>query len=112
MADSIKKLDQAIKNLIEAYSKVEEEFDEKYADDPETFETQLLETIESSIESAIDEQGSTTAIFASILSSFSEALEQLDPSAFEEVEDDDDYEIDDVDYEDLDEDDIGDDEDA
>lgn len=107
MADSFTKLDQALKDLIEAYSALEEEFDEKYGEDEDAFSSAMIEALETSIENAIDEQDSSTSVFATVLSSLSEALEQLDPAAFEESEEeeeeDEDYDLDDVDYDDLDE---------
>lgn len=109
MADSFTKLDQALKDLIEAYTELESELDGKYGEDEEAYAAAIIEALETSIESAVDEQDSSTSVFANLLSSLSEALEQLDPAAFEEEraeEGDEDYDIDDVDYDDLDEDEI------
>ena len=111
------KLDQALIDLIEAYTELEAELDKKFADDEESYAAALIETIETSVEAAIEDQDASTGSFASLLSSMTEALEQLDPSAFEggeEEDDDDEYEADDddvdLDDDDLDEDDDDDDE--
>lgn len=86
MANKFKKLDQALKDLIEAYTEVSEDLDEKHSDDDDAYASALIETLESSIESALEEHDSSTNFFASMLGSLEEALEQLDPSAFEEEE--------------------------
>ena len=100
------KLDQALSDLIEAYVALESELDEKHGDDEDSFATALVEVLETSIEAAIENQDVSTTVFASMLSTFTEALEQLDPSAFEnEGEDDEEYESDDSDY-DVDDDEI------
>lgn len=98
MAKSFSKLDQALKDIIEAYSEVEEELSEKFGDDEEAYSHALLEVLEASIEGAIEEHDSSTSSFATILSVLTEGLEQLDPSAFED-DDDEEYELDEVDYE-------------
>lgn len=113
MANSFTKLHQALRDLIEAYTELEEELDEKCSDDDEAFSNEMIEALETSIESAIEEQDSSTALFATMLASLSEALKQVDPSAFEdegeeeeEDEEEGDYDIDDdVDY-DLDDDEL------
>jgi hypothetical protein len=111
MGDAYTKLDQALKDLIEAYTEIESELDDKHGDDEESFSTAIIEVLETAVESAIDEQDSDTRSIATILSNLSEALEQLDPSAFdaeetedadEDEEEDEDYDIDDDD-EDLEE---------
>jgi len=117
MADSFAKLDQALKDLIEAYTQLEEEYEEKFSDDDEAFSSAMIEALETSIENAIDEQDSSTSLFANMLSSLSEALEQLDPAAFEDEtegeapEEEEGYDADDVDYEDIDENDLDDEDD-
>jgi ribonuclease E len=123
MANSFSKLHQALRDLIEAYTELEEELDEKCSDDDEAFSNEMIEALETSIESAIEEQDSSTAFFATMLASLSEGLKQVDPSAFdeeegEEADDDAEYDIDeeseyDIDDEemDLDEDEDEDDED-
>lgn len=111
MADSFGKLDQALRDLVEAYSNLVTELEGKYGDDDEeAITTAIIEAVETSIEGAIDEQDSSTTEFAEMLSALSEALEQLDPSAFEEqAEEEEEYEEDedeDVDYDDIDDADI------
>lgn len=110
MSNSLERLEQALKDLIEAYSDVEEEIDDKFGDDEEKFSIAMIESMEGAIENAVEEQGYSTSAFAALVGTLSEGLESLDPSAFEE-EDDYDYSIsgindigDDID-EDIDEDD-------
>jgi predicted transcriptional regulator len=113
MADSFGKLDQALRDLVEAYSNLVSELESKYGDDDEeAITTAIIEAVETSIEGAIDEQDSSTTEFAEMLSALSEALEQLDPSAFEEQgeEEEEEYEDEDVDYDDIDDEDLEDEE--
>lgn len=107
------KLDQALIDLIEAYTALESEIDTKYADDEESYAAAMIEALETSVEAAIEDQDASTSSFASLLSSLTEALEQLDPSAFEGGEDEDDesdYDSDEDDV-DLDDDDLDDEDD-
>ena len=110
IADSFSKLDQALKDLVESYSTLVSELENKHGEeDEEALSAAIIEAIETSIEGAIDEQDSSTSEFAELVSALSEALEQLDPSAFneqteeeeeeEEYGDDDDYGDDDLDEE-------------
>ena len=116
MPKSFSKLDDALKDLIEAYNEVEEALEEKHGDDDEALSRALLEAVETSIESAMEEHDCSSSSFANVLSVLTESLEQLDPSAFEDTDeefeegDDDDLDldeddIDDEDLEDLDDDD-------
>lgn len=106
MADSFSKLDQALKDLVEAYTNLISELESKYGDeDEDALSAAIIEALETSIEGAIDEQDSSTTNFAEMLSALSEALEQLDPAAFDEQSaegEDEEYEDDDVDYDDID----------
>ncbi len=105
MAHKSSKFHQALIDLIEAYSQIEDVATEKHGDDESAANSAILEVLETSIESAIEEQDASTSFLASMLSSLSEALEQIDPSAFEESDEDyDEYEAEDSDI-DLDEDD-------
>ena len=110
MVDSFAKLDQALKDLIEAYSELETELSGKFENDDEAFSTAVIEVLETSIEGALEEQDVETKAFANLLTLFSDALEQIDPVAFEDaVEEDEDAEgeyedDDDLDYDDLDDD--------
>jgi hypothetical protein len=102
MADSYAKLDQAIKELVEAYAELEEDATEKHGEDEEAFGSAIVEALETSIEGAMEEYDISSGAFASLLSVMTEALEQIDPAAFEggsEEEEDDDSD-DDVDYDD------------
>lgn len=102
------KLDQAFSELLQAFAELENELDKKFADDEEGFSTAILEAIESAIDTAIEDTDSSTGAVAQVLAAFTEALEEIDPSAFDEVEDDDeddsDYDLEDADIDDYDED--------
>lgn len=109
MVSSFKKLDEAIQDLIEAYTELEEEISTKCGDDEDAFSSAIIETLETSIESAIEEHDFSTSGFAAILSNLTEALQELDPVAFEDEDedsesDDEEYEMDDSEEYDLDED--------
>ena len=111
IADSFSKLDQALKDLVESYASLVSELENKHGEeDDEALSAAIIEAIETSIEGAIDEQDSSTSEFAELISALSEALEQLDPSAFnetseEEEEEDEDYGDDETeDLDDLEED--------
>lgn len=114
MAYSSAKLDEALRQLIEAYVQLEADSEKKHAGDEDVVSSAIIDAIAESLESAIEDQDISTGYFATVASALSEALEQLDPSAFEdpdsddEKDDDDDIDIDDLDddldYEDLDED--------
>ncbi len=104
------KLDQALIDLMEAFAEAEEKMEAKFGDDEDAFTNAMVETLETSIEGALEETDMSTSGFATFLSCLSEALEQLDPGAFEEDEEeeddddsayeaDDDVEIDDDDVE-------------
>ncbi len=107
MVSLYKKLDEALQNLVEAYIELEDQITEKVGDDEDAFTHSIIEALETSIETAIEEHDFSTNGFAAILSNLTEALEQLDPVAFDddEEEDDEEYEAsDDEEYEDIDED--------
>ncbi len=106
MVSSYKKLDEALQDLVEAYIELEDQITEKVGDDEDAFTHSIIEALETSIEAAIEEHDFSTTGVAAILSNLTEALEQLDPVAFDDDEDEDsdeEYEISDE-YEDLDED--------
>lgn len=108
--DKNEKLSQAIIDLIEAYSVLEDELEEKHPDDEDAYALSLVNAVETAIEAGIEEHGSNTSSFANLVSVMTEALEQLDPSAFDEDEEiEEEYEMQDIDYDedddlDLDED--------
>jgi uncharacterized coiled-coil protein SlyX len=114
MSSSYTNLDQALKDLVEAFAELEEEVEDKFSDDEDSYSHAMVETLETSIESALEEHDVTTASFANLLSNLTEALEQLDPSAFDDdettmvVDDSGDEDIEDIDddddYEDIDDD--------
>lgn len=87
MSNSVSKIDQALSDLVEAFSELEAEFSEKYADDEEALEHALAEVLETSIDSALEEHDCTPGFFATLINILSEGLEQLDPSAFGEEDD-------------------------
>ena len=95
MAISSSRLDQALRDLIDSYSELEAGFVGTLGEDEDSLNHALVEVCETAIESALEENDTSTTVFASMLSNLTEALEQLDPAAFED--DDSDYEIDDVD---------------
>jgi hypothetical protein len=103
MPSSSAKLDQALSDLIEAFTELEIELDGKFGEDEDTYSSALIETLEAAIENALDEQDSNTTVVATLLSTLTEALEELDPSAFDEIEEESDYDLDDVNLEDYDE---------
>jgi len=123
MANSYAKLDSALKDLVEAFSEVEEELSAKHGEDEEALSHAVIEALETAVEGALEEHDYSSSSFAGLLSLLTEALEQLDPAAFEEeggeydmaeVEyDADDADVDDADLDDsdLDEDDLEDDDD-
>ena len=102
MAKTLAKLDQALQDLFTAYNEIELELNEKFTDEEEVANG-LIEILETSIDSAMDDTDTTSNVVAMILSNMSDALEQIDPAAFEggedeeEDEDEEEYEIDDVD---------------
>lgn len=104
MSNPYSKLDQAMSALVEAYQELEISLESKHGDDLEAIENATVEALETAIDSAIEEHDSSTGSFASLVSALSDAIEALDPSAFESEEEEE--ELDDEDYEDLDEDDI------
>ncbi|HMO17166.1 MAG TPA: hypothetical protein PKA63_03600 [Oligoflexia bacterium] len=107
MVSLYKKLDEALQDLIEAYTELEDAVSEKAGDDEDAFSHAIIEALETSIESAIEEHDFSTSGFAAVLSNLTEALEQLDPVAFDDdsEEDEEEYEVEDEDYE-IDEDDL------
>lgn len=109
MGKTAGRLEQAILELIESYAEVENNAEEKHGEDEDSYAHAMIEAIETSLESAIDESDVSTGQFAAILANLSEALEQLDPSAFESDEDEDDEKDDKInpsEMEDIDDDDL------
>ena len=105
-ATSVSKLDQALKDLVEAFLNLEEELESAHGDDEDSYSGALVEALEGAIEGAMDEFGASSHSIASLVSAMSESLEQLDPSAFGDDEPEFgmggmDYDVDDED-EDLD----------
>lgn len=107
MAHTVSKLEQSLRDLIDAYHELEEQLKKKHLDDVDTLAAAVVEAMESAVDEAIDHQDSSTGKFAELITYLQEALEQLDPSAFEgseeEEDEDDDIDLDDIDYDDLDE---------
>ncbi|MBL7662977.1 hypothetical protein JNK13_09525 [bacterium] len=99
MSSAYTKLDQALADLIEAYVGLESDMETKFSDDADAFQSAMTETLETAIETALEEQDASTSTFATMLSLLSEALETLDPSAFDEeteeaADEDEDYDDD------------------
>ena len=108
MASSVSKLDQAMKDLLDAYISLEDQVDANHSEDDDAFSSAILEALEIAIESALDKMEVPSQTMAALVSAMSEALEQLDPSAFDDEDDGDfgmsdaNYEIDDEDDSDMD----------
>lgn len=108
MSGATPKLEQSLRDLLEAFVLLEEEVEEKFGDDELSYAAALIETLEPAIESAVEDVDVSTSSMAALIDALSEALESLDPTAFEnEDEENLDFKIneDDIDLdEDLDED--------
>jgi hypothetical protein len=101
MSNVYNRLEQAILAVIESYTALEAVVESKYGDDEDSYSNAIIEALEASIESAIDDGDIGTNQFATILSNLNEALEQLDPSAFEDDVDAGDFALDDIDDSDV-----------
>ncbi|MDR2337122.1 MAG: hypothetical protein LBE20_00525 [Deltaproteobacteria bacterium] len=103
------KLEQAFSEIIQAFIALEEQLEKKYSDDDEAYSSAMVETIESVLDSILEEGDITTTNIAQMLAVFTEALEEIDPNAFEDLvnddDDDDDYDLDDEELEEYNEDD-------
>ncbi len=103
------KLEQSFNELIQAFSSLTAQLEKKYEEDDEACSTAIIEAIGTVIESAIEESDVTTGSIAQMLAVFTEALEEIDPDAFESIvsddSEDDDYDLDDDDTEEYNEDD-------
>ena len=105
MANSLSKLNQALRDFIEAYIELHEDLDEKLGADEDSFNHAIVESLETTIDSALEEVDFSSTQLANMLSFISDALEQLDPSAFDQDEDDDGFDLGGLDYGDNDDDD-------
>ncbi len=103
MGNSNTKLDQALRDLIEAFRGIREKLDEKHGEDEDAFEGAIMEVLEASIENAIEEEDISSHAFAEMLDLLTEALEQYDPAAFDDA-DEDEYDADDDSEYDVDDD--------
>lgn len=98
------RLEQAFSELIQAFIALEEQMEKKYADDDDAYSSAVIESVESAIDSALEEQEISTSSIAQMLAVFTEALEEVDPAAFEDIgEDDEDEDSDDYDLDEDDE---------
>lgn len=107
MTNAYSRIDQALRDLLEAYTEIEAELEKKFSDDEESYSHALIEALETAVESALEDQDISTSGMASVLSNLTEALEQLDPAAFEGGDDDEEFleeeeDDDDIDDADLD----------
>ncbi len=84
MAKSASNLEQALVELIDGYIELESSSNKAYGDDEDSFSNSIIEGLETSLDAAIEESNISTTEFATLLANLSEALEQIDPSAFEE----------------------------
>lgn len=95
MDNPYSRLNQALRDLVESYSEIEDELEQKFTEDEDSFASAVIEALEGALESAVDELGVSTNELAGVVANITEALEQLDPSAFDEDENDD-YVMEDV----------------
>lgn len=84
MAKSASNLEQALIELIDAYVEIEKGANKNFGDDQDLYSNAIIDGFEASLDTAIEESEISTTQFASLLAHLSEALEQIDPSAFDE----------------------------
>jgi len=113
MSRAAEKVDGALRDLLEAFAELEQDLDEKHGDDEDAYQSLLAETMEGSIEAAVEDSGTSTTLVATLISSLSDGLESLDPSVFDDdtdgynnmsmenvdMGDDEDIDLDDIDEE-------------
>jgi hypothetical protein len=125
---STEKIIEALSLLLEGYAELQEDVgddDVDIDDDDEEEETEVSESglvheVRTAIESVMEGEDYSSADIASLLSTVTEALQEIDPSVFEDAEEeveeedeDEDFEVDDDDDEyDVDDDDDEEDEDS
>ena len=116
------KLVSALSQLAEAYAELQEELEEKFnsgereedddfEDEENDDEEALAEEVDAAmvselklaIDSVIDSDDVATEEFAAIFSALVDALEEIDPNCFSEIEEDTDSDDDDDDFDDGDE---------
>ena len=103
MAKTNEKLVTPLKKLFNEYMALEGIMDKD--DDSEHAHDEIVGSLEAAIEAAIEAEEIDTQVVARMLSFMTEALESLDPEAFEaDEEDDDDYEDEDEDEDDYEDD--------
>ena len=81
---SAKNVEQALIDLLSAFSELEQDLEDIHADNEDSYNAAIVETLEAGIENAIEESDTSTSLAATLVSSLSEALETLDPSAFDD----------------------------
>ena len=86
MSTAYERLDQAMNDLIEAYLEIQDKLESTHGDDEDAIAHGLTESLETSIESSIEEHDVSTTAIASMMAYMTDALEQLDPSAFDDDE--------------------------
>ena len=93
------KLEQAFSELIQAFVALEEQMEKKHSDDDDAYSSAIIESVESAIDTALEEQEINTSNIAQMLAVFTEVLEEVDPAAFEDLgedeDNDEDYDLDD-----------------
>ena len=104
MADEIAKLEAQLKDFAEVYKSVRAKLCVQHGDDDDAVDSAMVEILTSAMESVIDELEFDTADLATFAGCLMEAVEVLDPSAFDDedglfggIDDDDELEIDDLD---------------
>ena len=86
MANSVGNFDSALKDLIVAFASLDEDLSSKFGGDRSEYTSALTETLETSLESAVDDSGLETSVIARMVNAFFKAIESLDPEAFDEIE--------------------------
>lgn len=111
---------EALSDLLEAYSELLESLQEEFGEegsDPEDgavatspeMESGLVNEVRAAVELVMDQDDYTADDIASLITSMTEALEEIDPSIFEQVDEEEETEDIEVDEDDEDEDDEDDD---
>ena len=90
MSASNSKFDQALRDLLISYNELEDEISAKFGGDDGDFGSAISETIEASLDTAIDDSATETIQAARLATLLLGAVESLDPDAFEEVDEEDD----------------------
>ncbi|RMG43197.1 MAG: hypothetical protein D6719_04300 [Candidatus Dadabacteria bacterium] len=119
---SSEKIIEALSMLMEGFSELQESVEQEFGKDSllddleeeeeengvnEEIDAAIVTEIRAAIETVMETDDYSTEEFATLVSTMTDALEEIDPDVFEDEEGSDDYEvdIDDEGYDDLDDDD-------